>query len=206
MTNKQQRFVHSYLVSLNATEAARQAGYSDAKNEGYRLLRHQEVANAIAAELKTHSLAPPEVLTRLSRIARGSMECFVETDDNGDWILTLTSESAQANLDLVKHFKTEKITDAKGREQTRVVSIELHDPLRALILLAKHYERAGCPLSSSPAQSPQSMLPPAPTLQSARETLAQLLDVPVERLPVTVSEMFPDDPIAMDKPMVPDSK
>jgi phage terminase small subunit len=47
---KQQRFVEEYVVDLNATQAAIRAGYSSdtAYSQGQRLLKHVEVAQAIA--------------------------------------------------------------------------------------------------------------------------------------------------------------
>jgi len=47
---KQQRFVDEYLVDMNATQAAIRAGYSvrTAHAQGCRLLKHADVARAIA--------------------------------------------------------------------------------------------------------------------------------------------------------------
>ncbi len=49
MTPRQHRFVEEYLVDLNATQAARRAGYSakSAAGRGSRLLRNPAIAAAI---------------------------------------------------------------------------------------------------------------------------------------------------------------
>lgn len=49
---KQRRFVHEYLIDLNATQAAQRAGYSKrtAYSQGCRLLKHAEVQAAVAAK------------------------------------------------------------------------------------------------------------------------------------------------------------
>ena len=49
MNEMQQRFLDSYLVTANATEAAREAGYSPrtAHAQGSRLLRHPEVSSEL---------------------------------------------------------------------------------------------------------------------------------------------------------------
>ena len=49
MTPKQQRFVHEFLIDLNATQAAARAGYSEktAPQQGGRLLKNVQVAEAI---------------------------------------------------------------------------------------------------------------------------------------------------------------
>lgn len=51
LTPRQRAFVEAYLVSLNAADAARQAGYSPktANREGSRLLSNVDVQAAIAA-------------------------------------------------------------------------------------------------------------------------------------------------------------
>lgn len=50
LTLKQQRFVEEYLLDLNATAAAKRAGYSEktAGQQGERLLRNAEIADAVA--------------------------------------------------------------------------------------------------------------------------------------------------------------
>jgi phage terminase small subunit len=57
MNNRQKLFVKEYLVDLNATRAAKSAGYSErtAYSAGQRLLKHVEVSAAIAQ--KTEKLA-----------------------------------------------------------------------------------------------------------------------------------------------------
>ena len=51
MTPKQKRFVAEYLCDLNATQAAKRAGYSEktASETGYENLRKPQIAAAIAA-------------------------------------------------------------------------------------------------------------------------------------------------------------
>lgn len=49
LTAKQERFVAEYLLSLNATDAARKAGYAHATTQGPRLLENVGVAEAIAS-------------------------------------------------------------------------------------------------------------------------------------------------------------
>ena len=49
LTPKQQRFITEYLVDLNATQAAKRAGYQHPNKQGPRLLVNVGVAKAIAA-------------------------------------------------------------------------------------------------------------------------------------------------------------
>ncbi len=57
MTPKQQRFVHEYLIDLNATQAATRAGYSKrtAGQQGERLLKNVEIAAAVQAAMDARS-------------------------------------------------------------------------------------------------------------------------------------------------------
>ncbi|AOJ10840.1 terminase small subunit [Burkholderia mayonis] len=75
LTAKQQRFVDEYLVDLNASAAARRAGYSakTAGQIGERLLKKVEVQHALAEAMKarcerTH-ITQDRVLRELARIA-----------------------------------------------------------------------------------------------------------------------------------------
>lgn len=80
LTPKQARFVEEYLTSLNATQAARAAGYSDKGNaaevRGSELLRNRKVMDAIAAaraeRTKRVKVDQDFVLNRLMEEAEGS--------------------------------------------------------------------------------------------------------------------------------------
>jgi len=57
LTPKQERFVQEYLVDLNATAAAKRAGYSEkrASELGYQLLRKTTVQTAIQRAIQDRS-------------------------------------------------------------------------------------------------------------------------------------------------------
>ena len=77
LTPKQARFVEEYLIDLNATQAAIQAGYSKktAYSQGQRLLKNVEVAAAIqAAQIEVSrraKIAVDDVVTGLLAEAEG---------------------------------------------------------------------------------------------------------------------------------------
>ena len=50
LTERQERFAQAYIIHLNATEAAKTAGYSlkSANNQGYRMLKNDEIQERIA--------------------------------------------------------------------------------------------------------------------------------------------------------------
>lgn len=98
LTPKQRLFVGEYLVDLNATRAAKAAGYSEATaySQGQRLLKDVEVASAIeqamARREKRTEITADRVLQELSRLAffdvrklyrgDGSMKAPHELDDD----------------------------------------------------------------------------------------------------------------------------
>ena len=75
LTAKQQRFAEEYLVDLNATDAARRAGYSEktARSQGQRLLTNVDIARAIqsaqAERSKATGLTAERVVQELGRLA-----------------------------------------------------------------------------------------------------------------------------------------
>lgn len=68
MTNKQQLFIQHYLCSLNATEAAKLAGYSakTAYSIGAELLKNPEIQKAI--EQQTHERINSLIANRSERM------------------------------------------------------------------------------------------------------------------------------------------
>jgi sporulation protein YlmC with PRC-barrel domain len=79
LTNKQQAFINFYLVSWNASDAARRAGYAHAGSQGERLLRNVEVQQAIREKMAENAMQADEVLQRLGDQARFNLtDLFLE--------------------------------------------------------------------------------------------------------------------------------
>lgn len=91
LTAKQQRFADEYLKTLNATQAAKNAGYSEktAYSIGHRLMHNENVAEYIKEQkdkiMDENILDAKELLYLLSRAATGeeteSREMLVKTGD-----------------------------------------------------------------------------------------------------------------------------
>ncbi len=77
MTPRQRCFVEEYLVDLNATQAAKRAGYSakSARTRGSKLLRNPAVAAAIesaqAKRAQRTRVSADRVVTELAKVAFG---------------------------------------------------------------------------------------------------------------------------------------
>ena len=124
LTRRQQNFVMHYLDCWNASEAARRAGYTgDADTIGPRLLGHVGVATEIAAGIAARGVTVPEVLQRLTDIARGDIGDFLTVDAAG-----------AVKIDLTKH--PDKLRLIKAVRQNGA-AIEMYDAQAALVALGK---------------------------------------------------------------------
>lgn len=76
MNDRQKLFCYAYIETMNATESAKRAGYSEktAYSNGQRLLKNAEIQDFIQKHLKTREKAAiasaDEVLELLTKIAR----------------------------------------------------------------------------------------------------------------------------------------
>lgn len=128
LTAKRQRFVELYPIYLNGAKAAREAGFAEAtaNREAHRLLSDADIKKAIEERLEKLSMSKDEVLARLTRMARGSLEPFINTL-NDEVIIDLTGVEAQDSLDLLKEVQ---IDDGQ-------VKIKIHDPMAALVHIGR---------------------------------------------------------------------
>lgn len=142
LTAQQRRFVAAYLDCLNASEAARRAGYKTKANvQGARLLAHASIQAAVSAGAALHAMDAPEVLMRLAAIARGSLADVLrlpepKTREDGttytvgsDWGLDLAKARETGAIHLIKKLKATKYGD----------DVELEDRVAALTLIGKQH-------------------------------------------------------------------
>lgn len=136
LSPRQQLFITEYSKCLNASEAARRAGYKgDASVMGARLLAKVSQFIETTPVVDAPSImSAQEVLETLSAIARGDMGDFI--DDN---TLSINIRNAQSKgkMHLVKKIKY--ITKVEDDSQTDTVEFELYDRVKALELLGRHY-------------------------------------------------------------------
>lgn len=77
LTPKQRVFIESYLVTWNATESARQAGYKFPNKMGPFLMVNPGIKSAIAARMAEKAMKADEVLARLAEQARNNISVFI---------------------------------------------------------------------------------------------------------------------------------
>lgn len=98
LTPKQARFVEEYLVDLNATEAAKRAGYSEktAEQQGHQLLQKTSVREAIDAARAKRSertqIDAAWVLERLQTVAERCLQAEPVVDAKGNPVMVKTPD------------------------------------------------------------------------------------------------------------------
>lgn len=137
MNPRQRRFVEEYLVDLNATRAAKRAGYAarSATDRGYRLLRKPEIAAAVAKAQKKRAartrVSADRVVTELAKVAFGDPRRLLSWGPGGV-VLRDSAELTEAEAALVSEV-SETRTAAGGTRK-----VKLHCKLAALNALGKH--------------------------------------------------------------------
>lgn len=138
MTPKQTRFVAEYLIDLNATQAAKRAGYHPRMSA--QLLANPSVAEAIAAktakQLDKVDVTAERVKSRLAALAFSDIRGFYDAAGNLKPLHSLTEEQAAA----IAQFEVIKKNAAAGDGVVDTVhKIRVTDQLKALEMLAKHF-------------------------------------------------------------------
>ena len=145
MTDKQKIFCEKYIQCWNATQAARQAGYSGDENTlgviGYENLRKPKIKDYIDKRINDVSMSTNEVLQRLTEWGRGTVEPFLTTNDNSE-ALSLNSDESRKHSGLIKKIKqNERVLKGESSNDETVLSrtfeIELHDAKDAVDKIAR---------------------------------------------------------------------
>lgn len=143
LNEKQKRFVEEYPKDLNATNAAKRAGYSEksAHAQGHRLLKHAEVAAQIQkAKLKRSKrteITQDRVLEEIAKIGFSDIRKAVRWGDQPQ----TTPDGFKYPVELVPSEDMEEATALAVSEVALTqsgVRIKMHDKLAALDKLARH--------------------------------------------------------------------
>jgi phage terminase small subunit len=147
-----QRFVDEYLIDLNATAAAKRAGYSPqtAHQQGYSLLRIPEVQAAIAASQDARAqrteITQDRVLREIAAIAFADVGEVVVVGEDGKVCIrdleTLHPDARKAISEITQTSTERKETAANGETLQVVEKIHLgvkfHSKTAGLKMLVDH--------------------------------------------------------------------
>lgn len=134
LSDTQYRYVCEYLVDLNGVQAMKRAGLVDEiNNSAYQLahrMRHRaEVSRAIDAAMAQDASGPRQWITsKLAAIAGSNIQDLLEWDAEGKLTLKASKDLPPEISSLVR-----KVYRLKNGE----MRFELHDPVKALEILAK---------------------------------------------------------------------
>jgi phage terminase small subunit len=146
LTPKQARFIQEYLIDLNASQAARRAGYSakSASDIGQQLLGKPHISRAIAerkrALAEQSAMSAAEVLSELAVLASSNVRHYT-VDDRGKLRLADgVPDSAWRAVSSVKHkVRRSHQGDGKPPIVEHDVEYRLWNKNDALSALAKHF-------------------------------------------------------------------
>lgn len=129
LTDKQDRFVSEYLIDLNATQAAKRAGYSanSAAHIGAENLGKPEIQAAIAeAQARTRArleITRERIATEYAKLGFSNMLDYMRAGPDGDPVLNfadLTRDQAAALAEVtVEDFKDGRGEDARDVRRVR---------------------------------------------------------------------------------------
>lgn len=140
LTEKQERFCKEYIIDLNATQAAKRAGYSDktAFEIGYQLLKKTLVQEIIQAQMdaraKRLDITADRVLKEYAKIAFSDIRKFYDEKGHLKHPKDIDDDSACA----LSAIETEQIFSRDGDGIGIVKKIKVHNKLGALDSIARH--------------------------------------------------------------------
>jgi phage terminase small subunit len=151
LTEKEQLFVAEYLISFNASDAYRKAGYKgkSANQLAYRLLTKPHIKYEVQKQKKSMidkiGLTQEMVLAEICKVGFASMRNFMRVDPDGQPQINLT-DTPDDDLDSIADVSTETVLERDGVDengdpifaQVRKTKIKLHDKLAALEKLARY--------------------------------------------------------------------
>ena len=154
LTEKQARFVAEYLVDMNATEAAKRAGYSEktAYSIGFENLRKPEIQEAIQAAMaeraKRTEITQDMVIRELAKVAFSNGTDFarvvstpapttiVDEEGNVQQVIRPVQRVELIDTDQLSPDKRAAIAGIK--EGKFGIEVKGYDKIKALELLGQH--------------------------------------------------------------------
>lgn len=135
LNDQQQKFVTAYVACMNATQAAKDAGYSEASAhvQGCNLLKNPNIARAIESHLAefrdASGVRAQRIRDELERIAFGDIRSVLSFGASG----VMLRESSEISADAAAIVQS--IEEQTGKVSK--IGLKTHDKIAALNLLAR---------------------------------------------------------------------
>ena len=139
MNEQRKRFANKYFETLNATQSAIYAGYSElsARSKASQLLDEEDVSEYLTklkekAEAK-HSISQDRWLAELEAVGFSNIQDFISDGNNIKDISKLPEIKAKSVLSIKK-----TVLEFEGGEKV-TTEFKLHDKLNALDKIGRHF-------------------------------------------------------------------
>lgn len=122
LTAKQERFVQEYLICLNATQAAKKAGYSEgtAYSQGQRLLKNVEVAKILkdARDIRSEKVGrkAEDVIADIWEVTKRCMQIRPVLDKKGNQVYVETPNGKKAAAYVFNAKESLRGLELEGRQ------------------------------------------------------------------------------------------
>lgn len=142
LTPKQEKFCNEYLIDLNATGAAKRAGYSEetAYSIGWENLKKPEIQNRLTElrnKLGNNGELAQQVINELKKIGFSNVQDFIDDNNTIIDLKKIEAHKAAAVASIKKSITT--FGDGEGNEgEKQTVEFKLWDKISALEKLCKH--------------------------------------------------------------------
>lgn len=144
LTERQKMFCRYYIIDLNATRAAKKAGYkkTTAYSQGQRLLKDVEILDYIkslqAPAVEKLEITAERVLNELAKIGFANIKQYIEQDFKIKDFQKLSDDQTAvvSQIEVTEKELYNMKGDNYGNEKQ--VKFKLHDKISALSYLGKH--------------------------------------------------------------------
>ena len=136
------KFIEQYILTLNATDSAIIAGYSErsAYSTGHRLLKNAEVQKKLQKERamarKKFEINQEKVLNELARIGFGLTTDLISIDEEGNVTFKNIDDLDEDQKAMISEFTS--IRSVNGDIVTTTTKVRVYDKLKALEMLSRH--------------------------------------------------------------------
>ena len=144
LTAKEQKFVHAYIVKLDAQAAGKAAKYAHPDKTAYKVLARPHVQAAIrkAKDRQAERLESKadDVIRELVKLGSSNMKNYIRITADGEPAVDL-SYLTEDQFAAVSEVQVEDFVDGRGEDarDVRRIKFKLHDKRGALCDLGKHF-------------------------------------------------------------------
>lgn len=140
MTEQRKRFADKYFETLNGTQSAIYAGYSEktAVSQASQMLQDPEVSeylqNLRNEEAEKNGVSRERLLQEYKKIAFSDVRELYNADGGLHNVKQIDDETAGA----ISSIKSKEVYDGDGNKVGDIIEVKTHDKIRALDAIGKH--------------------------------------------------------------------